>query len=89
MIDNIKNLFLLFPVMLYYFVEALFVGIFISLVWNVFLYDLFGVHITYFQWVAIIWIIKVLIFDIFKLLASFANLGNFMKNNSDNNINMN
>ena len=71
--DNLKNLLMLIPMMLYYFIEALFVGMFVSVLWRFFLSELFNLYITYFQWVIIIWIVKVILFDVFKLLAVFSN----------------
>jgi hypothetical protein len=69
--DNIKNLLFLIPIMLYYFAESMVVAIFVTLVWRAFLTDFTGIYIKYFQWVAIIWILKVIFFDVFKMMAGF------------------
>lgn len=82
---DLKYLLFLFPVMLYYFVESALAGIFVYLAWKFVLQPTFNIEITYFQWVIIIWIIKVIFFDIFKLLASFMNTNNNPTNNTENN----
>jgi len=84
--DNLKNILFIIPVMLYYFVEAMVVGIFITLVWRIFLAEALNIYIGYFQWVAIIWIIKVLLFDVFKLISAFM-FAPPQNNNEDNNSN--
>lgn len=84
-LESIKNLILLFPLLIYYFIEALFLGLFVQFVWKVFLSELFNLYIGYFQWVCIIWIIKVIFFDVFKIIASFSNITTLMKNNIENN----
>lgn len=71
--NNFKNILFLFPVMLYYFFESIVLGLFVSVLWRFFLSELFNLYITYFQWVIIIWIVKVILFDVFKLLAVFSN----------------
>ena len=87
--DLLKNIFFLIPIMLYYFVESMLAAIFVTLVWRVFLVDLFGVYITYFQWVAIIWIFKVIFFDVFKIFSMFMAVPpqNQEQNNNDYNQN--
>ena len=75
MIDKLKSVFSIFPIMIYYAVEALIVSLFITVIWNTVLIDKFG-RIGYFQWVAIYWIIKMLLFDVFKLISSFTAAGN-------------
>lgn len=76
----LKNIAYIFPVMFYYLVESLIIGLVISIVWKYLLFSTFNTTITYFQWVAIIWIVKVLFFDIFKLIGSgvgdLSNIGN-------------
>jgi hypothetical protein len=66
--DIIKTILMLFPVMIFYLVEAMFSAIFVNLAWRFILQPKFGIEITYFDWVAIIWIIKILLFDVFKML---------------------
>lgn len=76
MMDKIKSLTFIFPIMIYYAIEALFVGFFITVLWNIMLIDKFG-RIGYFQWVTIYWIIKMLLFDIFKIISSLTAAGTF------------
>ncbi len=86
-LDTVKNLILLFPLLIYYFIEALFLGLFIQVIWRFFLSELFNLYIGYFQWVCIIWIVKVIFFDIFKIIASFNNITTIMKSNGETNLN--
>jgi len=66
--EKLKSIMFIFPIMLYYVFEALVVGVFISVLWKFFLTNQFG-HLGYFQIVIIYWIIKMLLFDVFKLIA--------------------
>ena len=74
-----KDIIFVFPVMGYYLLEAAIVGFFVFLVWTIFLKNTLG-HIGYVQVVAIYWIIKMLLFDVFKLIAGFTSMGKNMKN---------
>lgn len=81
----LKNIAYIFPVMFYYLIESLIISLVISVVWKYLLFSIFNTTITYFQWVAIVWIIKVLFFDIFKLIGSggvgdLSNIGNEVEN---------
>lgn len=64
---NLKDIYFIFPVMLYYALEALIVGLFITLLWYFVLERLFG-HLGYIQIVSIYWIIKMLMFNVFNLI---------------------
>jgi len=66
----IGDLTYLFPVMFYYLLEAILVGVFIAIFWKLFMNSLWG--LGYLQIVVIYWIVKMLLFDIFKLIRSFA-----------------
>ncbi len=66
----LSDLSYLFPVMFYFLLEAVIVGVFIMLMWNAFLSNYWG-HFGYLQIVTIYWIAKMLFFDIFKLIGSF------------------
>ena len=76
-----RNLFILLPIMGYYLLESLLIALFVSLVWNHFLQQLFKTNVSYLQWVAIIWIIKIIFFDLFK---TFLRTINNIDNNNDN-----
>jgi len=63
-----KSIAYVMSVMIYYFIESLLVGLFVSVAYHKILFNkLFIVDITYFQWVVMIWIVKVLLFDLFKV----------------------
>ncbi|MDA3780959.1 MAG: hypothetical protein PF487_12180 [Bacteroidales bacterium] len=72
--EKLESLKFIFPIMLYFMFEAIIVGVFITILWVFFLANKFG-HLNYFQIVVIYWIIKMLLFDVFKLINSF-NTGN-------------
>ena len=65
----LSDLTYLFPVMFYFLLEAIIVGTFITILWKIFLNNLWG--LGYLQIVVIYWTIKMLFFDIFKLIGSF------------------
>lgn len=79
--EQLNNVVFLFPVMLYYAMEALIVGVFISIVWKIILTNFLG-DIGYFQIVAIYWIFKMLFFNVFNLLSGF--IGNNTQDIKDN-----
>jgi hypothetical protein len=74
MFDFLKNILFLIPIMIYYFIESIILALFINLVWKLILQSKFNIYLSYLDWVAIIWIIKVVFFDIFKLLGNFFNV---------------
>jgi len=71
--QTIKNVFFLLPIMGYLLVESFIIAIFTSFIWNFFLINLFRIEITYIQWVSMIWIIKIVFFDVFKLISVMNN----------------
>jgi len=70
MMKIFANITYLFPVMGYYLIESIIVGGVVMLMWKLFLSNLWG-NIGYVQIVVVYWIIKMLLFDIFKLIGSF------------------
>jgi hypothetical protein len=74
--NNLRNILFIFPVMGYYLLESVVLAIFVRFVWIFFLQDFTDVEIGYHQWVAIIWIIKVIFFDVFKLISSLGTMNN-------------
>jgi len=74
--DNMKNLFFIFPVMFYYLLESAIIALFVNVVWKFVLQDITGYEISYLQWLAIIWIIKVVFFDVFKLISGLNSMNN-------------
>jgi hypothetical protein len=58
--------------MIYYLVESLIIAVFVRFAWTLVIEPSFGINFTYFQWVVIIWTIKVVFFDIFKVFASIS-----------------
>lgn len=80
-----KNILYILPIMLYYFVESAVISIFVTLVWRFFLEPMFNYHIGYFQWLAMIWIVKIVLFDVFKLLNGVTIIPPQNENNDKNN----
>lgn len=76
---KVIDILFIFPVMGYYAIESVIVGLFIAVVWKYLLSAFFG-NLGYLQIVGIYWIIKMLFFDIFKLFGSFT-----INNNNNNN----
>lgn len=76
---KLNDMMFVFPVMLYYTFEALIVCIFITLIWKLTLSKAIG-NITYIQFVGAYWIIKMLLFDVFKLVAGLKSAGSNMEN---------
>ena len=75
---HLNNLLFLFPIMLYYALEAIIVGVFILLVWRLFLSQILG-NIGYLQIVSIYWIFKMLFFNVFNLIAGLSTAGSNMQ----------
>ena len=62
------------PLAFYLFIEALFFGGIISVFWKYFLYPKFGIELLYWDWVGIVLGVKLLITDIFKVLANISKI---------------
>ncbi len=73
--EKLESLYFILPIMLYFIFEAVIVGLFISVLWKFFLSNYFG-QLGYLQIVVIYWIIKMLLFDVFKLIAGLNSMGN-------------
>jgi len=73
--DKLSNLLFILPVMGYYAIEALIVGLFIWFIWNLIFLQSFG-NIPYIQFVGGYWIIKMLLFDVFKLITGLGSVVN-------------
>ena len=65
-ISLFHNLLFILPIMFYYGMESLIVSLFISVILKIFFINIID-HIGYFQIVGGYWIVKMLMFDIFKL----------------------
>ena len=65
----LDNLYYLLPIMFYYALEAVIVGLFIMIVWKAFLSNFLG-NVGYLQIVAIYWIVKMLLFNVFNLIGN-------------------
>jgi len=81
---HLNNLLFLFPIMLYYALEAIIVGVFIMLVWKLFLSQFLG-NVGYLQIVSIYWIFKMLFFNVFNLIAGLSTAGSNMQQEMDAN----
>lgn len=72
--DNpLKNITFIFPVMGYFLLEALIVGLFIAILWKFFLLNYLG-HIGYPQIVVLYWIAKMVIFNVFNLIGNLGTM---------------
>ena len=80
----LTNLMFIFPVMFYYLLEALLVSIFISFIWKLLLESGLG-HIGYFQFVGMYWIVKMLFFDVFKLITGLSNANTNIRRDMEEN----
>ena len=80
-----KNLLYIIIILVYYMIESIILGIPIYLIWRFKLELIFKIHINYIDWVYIIWIIKVLFFDIFKISSFYTDIPNDINNNNKNN----
>jgi len=67
----LANVMFIFPVMGYFLLEALIVGLVITLVWKLFLTN-YLFDINYPQVVVLYWIAKMLLFDVFKLITGLS-----------------
>lgn len=74
-----KDILFIFPIMAYFVLESLIVSFFILLVWTLVLRNYLG-SIGYFQIAGIYWIAKMLLFDVFKLIAGLKTVGSNMQN---------
>jgi len=78
----LNNILFIFPIMGYYALEATVVGVVIILIWKLVLSS-YIFDISYLQIVVIYWIIKMLLFDVFKLMAGFEEIGSKMQQNNE------
>lgn len=78
-----RHLYYLTTVMLMYFIESIYIGFFIYLAWKYVINPIFDIDIIYFQWVFIVWVIKMLFYDSLKLPIS--NNNNDIQNTEDKN----
>lgn len=73
----LNDLLFIFPVMFYYLLEGLVVGMVITIIWTLFLSEIYD--LSYMQVVSIYWILKMVLFDVFKLISGLKQVGNNMK----------
>jgi Zn-dependent protease len=78
-----KDILFIFPVMGYYALEAIIVGIFITIIWKLFL-SMFFCDVGYLQIIAIYWIVKMLLFNVFNLITGLASAGSNMQMEEQN-----
>lgn len=83
----LKNLVYIIPIYLYYLIESLFLGMIVSLIWKIMFQKRFTFELSYFDFVVFIWVIKVLLFDIFKVNPFFTK--NMNEENKPNNTEQN
>jgi hypothetical protein len=82
----LDNILFIFPVMGYYALEALIVGLFITILWKFVLSNLWG-HFGYLQIVVVYWIIKMLFFNVFNLVAGISTMPTNMQKEMENDAN--
>jgi len=80
----LNDILFVFPIMLYYALEAVIVGLFIMVVWKLCLSRYLG-DVGYLQIIGIYWIFKMLMFDVFKLLSGLTSMGSNMQKEMDEN----
>jgi len=80
------------PFIVFYFFESLLIALFVSVCWNLVIYPTINFYLTYFQWVILIWIIKIVFQNIFtvlqgtiNLLTNINNYSNILTNNNEKN----
>lgn len=64
---NIKSILQLIPIYIYYLIESMVHALPITLIWKYNLSKIFNVELSYINWVWIIWVIKILMFDVLKI----------------------
>jgi hypothetical protein len=78
------NLLFIFPIMFYYAMEALIVSLFISAIWRILFADAIG-NVGYFHIVGAYWIIKMLFFDVFKLITGLSTANTNIRQDMEDN----
>jgi len=78
----LSDLLFIFPVMFYFLLEALVVGLIISVIWKIFFTYLIC-ELTYLQIVGGYWILKLVLFDVFKLISGLQQRGENMKTHGE------
>lgn len=61
------KIFSLIPIMGYYLIESAIIAIPISLIWKYVLNPTFNIDLTYLKWLWLIWICKLILFDVYKI----------------------
>jgi len=80
----LHNLMFIFPVMFYYALEALLVSLFISIIWKFLFANAVG-DLGYFHIVGAYWIIKMLFFDVFKLITGLSDANTNIREDMEEN----
>jgi len=80
--NNLKNLLFILPIILYYLIESIVIGFIVYLIWHFIFQIKFNFTLSYFEIVFIIWVIKIVLFDIFKVSDRFT-LPNDPEDNQD------
>jgi uncharacterized membrane protein len=80
----LSGIFITFPIMIYLALESLIIGLIISLIWRYLLYDLFQIKITFLQISGIYWIVKMLLFNVFNLVATLMQSSSIFQQEKNN-----
>ena len=78
---NLKNLFYLIPIYFYYLLESLFIGLILNLIWKFGFQERINFKLEYIDIVLIVWVIKILLFDVFKITTNFNEINKINTNN--------
>lgn len=81
--SNLKHLLLIVPIIFYYLIESIIIGSVVFLIWKFKFQLRFDFSLDYFDCVFIIWIIKMIFFDVFKISNTFTALTTDMDNNDN------
>lgn len=78
----LSNLMFIFPVMFYYLLESMLVGVFVYALWKLILSGAFNIHLNYLEIISIYWVIKMFSFNVFSL-AAVASQQQIVENNEE------
>lgn len=79
-----KQVLYIIPVMFYYFIESIISAVPIHFLWKLFFSVKFNFGLQYVHWVIIIWMVKVIFFDVFKFAAFFDKNNEEQKDKKEN-----
>jgi len=81
--NNFKNFFHIIPIIFYYLLESAFLALIVNIIWRLMFQSRCNIILSYGDFVAIIWVIKMLLFDVFKISNTFGNNQEINKENNN------